>query len=264
MPFVTATDGARLYYEVTGAGTPLLLIAGQAQDRAQWAGVRDDFAAHHHVIVFDHRGTGDSDKPAQPAYSTRGFANDAIAILDALGVARAHVYGTSMGGRVGQWLAIEHAARVGALILGCTTPGDAHGVARSPEVSAALASGDPARLLPHLVSPEWAATHQAFLRNVTMELLSRPVPPHARRLHYQASEAHDAWDQLPSITAPTLIVHGSADQVNLPANAQLLAQRIPGAELHIIPGGRHAYHWEYRPGASDLVLAFLARYPITA
>lgn len=264
MPFFTATDGARLYYEVTGEGAPLLLVAGQAQDRANWTGARDDFAARHRVIVFDHRGTGDSDKPEQPAYSTRGFANDAIALLDALGIARAHVYGTSMGGRITQWLAVDHPERVGAIVLGCTTPGNAHGVARAPEVSAVLASGDPARMMPYMVSPAWAAAHQPFLRSVTADILSRPVPPHARKLHYLASEAHDTWDQLPSITAPTLVLHGSADEVNLPANAQLIAQRIPGAALHIIPDARHAYHWECRPSASDLVLAFLARHPIAA
>src|SRR4051812_10351028 len=127
MPFAIARDGARISYDASGAGPPLLLVAGQASDRSLWSYVRDDFAAHHRVIVFDHRGTGESDQPEDAPYSTRGFANDAVAVLDAAGVARAHVYGISMGGRIGQWLAIDHAARVGALVLGCTTPGNAHG-----------------------------------------------------------------------------------------------------------------------------------------
>lgn len=262
MPFARAADGTRLYYEVMGSGPPLLLVAGQAQDRGVWAGARDDFAARHRVIVFDHRGTGDSDKPAQPPYSTRGFAGDAIAILDELGVARAHVYGVSMGGRIGQWLAIDHAARVGALVLGCTTPGNAHGVPRPPEVTPALTSGDPLRMLPYLVTPAWAEAHPAFLHGVAAGVASRPVPAYARQLHYQASEAHDAWDQLPAITAPTLVIHGADDLVNVPENAPLLADRIAGAELHLLPGARHAYFWEFRPGASDLVLEFLSRHAV--
>jgi pimeloyl-ACP methyl ester carboxylesterase len=262
MPVATAADGSRLSYDVIGAGPPLLLVAGQASDRSVWAGVRDDFAARHRVVVFDHRGTGDSDKPAQPPYSTRGFAADAVAVLDAAGIARAHVYGISMGGRIGQWLAIDHPARLGALVLGCTTPGNAHGVRRPPEVDPELASGDPARLSPYLVSPEWAMAHPQLLAVWAAAARARPVPPHARRLHYQASEAHDAWDLLPTITAPTLIVHGSADQVNVAANAPLLAERIPGAVVHLIAGARHAYFWEYRPFASELVLDFLARHPL--
>ena len=258
MPFAIADDGARIWYDVIGAGPPLLLVAGQASDRSLWDLVRDDFAAHHRVIVFDHRGTGESDKPETAPYSTRGFARDAIAVLDAAGAPRAHVYGISMGGRIGQWLAIDHAARVGALVLGCTTPGNAHGVRRPPAVDPELASGDPARLLPYLVSPGWARAHPQVLADQAAAAERHPVPPGARRQHYLASEGHDAWDRLPEITAPTLVIHGSDDEVNVPANAGLLVARIPRAELHLIAGARHAYFWEYREAASARVLAFLA------
>jgi len=260
MPFATAGDGARLFYDVLGVGPPMLLVAGQACDHRTWTSVRDDFAAHHRVIVFDHRGTGDSDKPEAPPYSTRGFAADAVAVLDDLGVARAHVYGTSMGGRIGQWLAIDHAARVGALVLGCTTPGNAHGVRRPREVDPELASGDPARMLPFQVTPGWSASHPEYLAERIAAQRDHPVPPYARRLHYLASEAHDAWDLLPTITAPTLVVHGSDDQVNVAANAPILAARIPRAEVHIVAGARHAYLMEHREEASRVVLAFLDRH----
>jgi pimeloyl-ACP methyl ester carboxylesterase len=264
MPFATAGDGTRLFYEVRGAGPPVLLVSGQAGDHSVWVGTCDDLAAHHRVIVFDHRGTGDSDKPEDAPYSTRGFAHDAVAVLDAAGVGRAHVYGISMGGRIGQWLGIDQPGRIGALVLGCTTPGNAHGVRRPREVDPELASGDPDRLLPYLVSPEWAAAHPAVVAAWRARARDRPVPPGARRLHYLASEGHDAWDLLPAITAPTLIVHGTADLVNVPANAPLLAARIPGAALHLIDGARHAYFWEYRPVASQVVLDFLARHPLDA
>src|SRR5205085_6154041 len=69
MPFVTVPDGACLYYEERGAGEPLLLISGNGRDHTDWNGVRDDFADRYHVIVFDHRGTGQSDKSDAPPYS---------------------------------------------------------------------------------------------------------------------------------------------------------------------------------------------------
>lgn len=256
MGIAIAEDGARIAYEDGGAGPPLLLIAGQAQDRHLWALVRPQLSAHHRVIAYDHRGTGDSDKPDDKPYATRSFARDAVAVLDAAGVPRAHVYGFSMGGRIAQWLAIDHAARVAGLVLGATTPGNAHGVRRPPEVDPELASGDPVRLLPYLVSPAWARANTAFLR--ANAAAGARVPAAARRRHFEASEAHDAWDRLPDITAPTLIVHGTDDQVNVPANAERLAARIPGAQLHWVAGARHAYVWEHAEASSARVRDFLA------
>ena len=263
MPFATAADGTRLYFECHGTGPSLLLLAGQASDHREWYGVCADFAAHHRVIVLDYRGTGQSDKPSAPAYSTRGFAQDAVAVLDQLGLDRAHAYGISMGGRVAQWLGIDHPQRLGALVLGATTPGNAHGVARDPAITQAMQRGDWASLRHTLASPSWMADHPEFeARMAAMD--ARPAPAFARRLHYQASEGHDSWLALDRITAPTLVLHGSNDEINPSANGVLLAERIPGAELQLIDGARHSYFEEYRTVASQLVLDFLRRHPLHA
>jgi 3-oxoadipate enol-lactonase len=267
MPFCNMTDGVRLYYETLGAGEPLLLLPGQAQDHHAWIGLRDDFAKTHQVIVFDPRGTGASDKPAEPAYSTRIFARDAIALLDELGIPRSHIYGISLGGRVCQWLAIEFAPRVGAVVLGCTTPGNRHGVPRPPEVDAIFhellwnpkAMG---AMLELLLSPEWIAAHPEYVNGPA--LMGPPLPRHARKLHYLASEAHDSWDQLPGIARPVLVIHGSNDRVNMTANAPLLAARIPNAELHIVEGGRHLYHVEFCDEAGHVVRDFLRRHALAS
>jgi pimeloyl-ACP methyl ester carboxylesterase len=265
MPYATTLDGIRLYYEESGTGAPLLLINGQGGDHTGWDTVRADFSPHYRVIVYDHRGTGQSDKPAEPPYTTRGFAQDAIDILDHLHIPRTHAYGISMGGRICQWLGIEHADRIGALVLGCTTPGNAHGVRRPADVDQKMANRptDPQAamndLLDTLVSPAWVAKHPGF---VTQRLQRQALPPYAQKLHYQASEGHDTWDLLPTIIAPTLVIHGSEDQVNVTANAYLLAERIPGAEIYIVEGGRHLYFIEFRQEASRVVNQFLARHPL--
>lgn len=267
MPFATATGGIRLYYEEIGQGEPLLLINGQGGDHTGWDGVRDDFAGRYRVIVFDHRGTGQSDKPTEPPYSTRGFAQDVISILDHLNIPRAHAYGISMGGRIAQWLGIDHADRVGALVLGCTTPGNAHGVRRPAEVDAAMTnrSADPQEALNAMLNtvftPGWIEAHP----EVVERMIQTPqIPAYAQRLHYLASEGHDSWDLLPTIKAPTLVIHGSDDRLNPTANAYLLAERIPGAELYIVEGGRHGYFVEFREEASRVVNEFLARHPLSS
>jgi pimeloyl-ACP methyl ester carboxylesterase len=208
MPFATAQDGVKLYYDTLGDGDPLLLIMGQGSDHHGWDEVRGDFAKRYQVIVYDHRGTGQSDKPEHPPYSTRGFAQDAVAILDHLGIPCAHAYGVSMGGRIGQWLAIDHPTRIGAVVLGCTTPGNAHGVPRPKEVDAIMRSDNADALLNALVSPEWLASHPEFLEKWE-ERRKHPIPAHAQKLHYLASENHDAWEALSGIRTPALVIHGS-------------------------------------------------------
>ncbi|MEO3875250.1 alpha/beta fold hydrolase [Nonomuraea sp. B12E4] len=257
MPYATTPGGVKLSYQVRGDGPPLVLLPGQANDHRWWDPVRADFDAAYRTITFDYRGTGESDKPDEP-YTTRGFATDVLVVLDELGIDRARVYGTSMGGRVAQWLAADHPGRVTALVLGCSSPGGAHGIERDNGVRRSLAQPDRAAaeraLLELMYTPGWLATHPGPYHTIG----DPGMPAHARRRHLAASAGHDAWDALPSIAAPTLVVHGTDDVFNPAANAPLLAGRVPGAELRLIEGARHAYFEEFREVASPLVLDFLA------
>ncbi|MDH6622627.1 pimeloyl-ACP methyl ester carboxylesterase [Streptomyces sp. LBL] len=251
-----AQDGTALAYQLQGDGFPLVLLAGQANNHHWWDGVREDFCATHSTITLDYRGTGASDKPEGP-YSTRQFAEDVLTVLDDLGIERADVYGTSMGGRVAQWVAARHPDRIRRLVLGCTSPGGPHAVERDNTVRRALAQADPEtarRALTELMySPAWLAGHPG-----PYGTLGDPgMPPHARRGHLVASNEHDAWDVLPFISAPTLILHGDQDRLTPPDNAPLLATRIHDARTHIFPGARHAYFEECRSEAGELVRAFL-------
>ena len=266
MPFATAPDDARIAYEVhepaqgrdaVGDGEPLLLLSGQGLDRHMWDRAGPDFvAAGFRVLTWDYRGTGESDAPDAP-YSTRGFAADAAAVLDAAGVERAHAYGISMGGRVAQWLALDHADRVGALVLGATTPGNSRGVARDAEADRLLRTGDPAGLADLIASPAFFAAHPE-----ATAFVQRSLRPHARRLHFQASAEHSTWELLPAIAVPTLVLHGGEDRLNPTANAALIAELIPEAELAIIPGARHGYIEEFREEADRIVVEFLKRHPL--
>ncbi|KNB54102.1 alpha/beta fold hydrolase [Streptomyces caatingaensis] len=256
MTYAVSPDGTRIAYQLRGQGPPLVLLAGQANNHHWWDAVRADFHAARSTLTLDYRGTGDSDKPDAP-YSTELFAQDVVAVLDELGIDRADVYGTSMGGRVAQQIAARHPRRVGALVLGCTSPGGPHGVERGDDVRRALAQPRPGAarraLLELMYTPGWLASHPG-----PYHTLGDPrMPAHARRRHLAASARHDAWDLLPGIGAPTLVVHGSDDLLNPTANAALLAGRIPGARLHLIPQGRHAYFEECRAHAGPLVLDFL-------
>ena len=138
--YARTPDGATLAVQVTGpaSGPPLLLLPGQANSHRWWDGLRDALSVVHRTITFDYRGTGDTEAPTE-GWSTASFAADAVTVLEHLGIATADVYGTSMGGRVAQMIAIDHPEAVGHLVLGCSSPGGPHAVERSNEVRRRLA-----------------------------------------------------------------------------------------------------------------------------
>lgn len=248
-----AMDGARIAWNQSGRGEPLLLISGQSVRHTAWDPILPALVQQHRVITFDHRGIGDSDQGSENSYSTRGFARDALAVLDAAGVDTAHVFGHSMGGRIAQWLAIDHPGRLGSVVLAATTAGDSRGAPRTAGAAADLASGDPDRLARQFFRPGHAHDAAAFFDVTT--------PRRIKRLHFQASRLHDTWDRLSTITSPTLIIHGTDDQVTPPDNAIRMAGLIPTAELILLPAARHGFHLDC-PGATDLVVDFLRRHPI--
>ena len=268
MAYASAAGGCQIWYDERGSGEPLLLVSGQASDHRMWDEVRPSFERRHRVLVYDHRGTGKSDAPLEPPYSIELFAADAIAVLDAAGIGRAHIYGISMGGRIAQRLAIGHPDRVGAVVLGATSPGDGHGVRRSPEVDAKFRATQPDErfrmLIDEIYTPEFQKARPDVVEKFRRSVVLEPPLPEILKLHYLASQGHEAWEELPLITAPVLVIHGTDDTVNPTANAPLLAERIPAAELYIIGGARHGYHVERHPEASEAVLDFLARHPIAA
>lgn len=261
MAFAVTPDGLRLHYKRLGVGEPLLLLAGQSSDHREWDRVAQDFMKDFEVIVWDYRGTGQSGKSVSETYSTRGFASDALAVLDACGHVRAHVYGFSMGGRVAQWLAIDHPARIGALVLGATSPGNKHGVPREARVDQVLRGIDMNAVLLTSFTPDWIRANGSLVEAIAA-LWSRELPSQVRSLHYQASEGHDSWNCLPLIKAPTLVLHGSDDEINPASNAELLSRRIPDAQLQLLQGARHYYFEELRSYSHQLVRNFLLAHPL--
>jgi pimeloyl-ACP methyl ester carboxylesterase len=249
-----APDGARLAYQLRGPADapPLLLLSGQANSHRWWVRLRVPFADVFRTITFDYRGTGRTECELGD-WSTASFAGDAAVVLDHLGYETAAVYGTSMGGRVAQMLALR--GRVSRLALACTTPGGPHAVERGPDVRRALANPDRAArravLLELMYTPAWRGTSSTLLGDPTMSAA-------ASRAHLRVSGRHDAYDALPSLEVPTLVLHGSDDRMAPVENAQILAERIPGARLHVLDGGRHGFFDEFAGEVTPAVREFLA------
>ena len=120
MPFATV-NGIKINYKVEGEGNPLVMIMGFGSPRSGWSSQIPFFKKHFRVVTFDNRGAGKSDKPAGP-YTTKMMADDAVKLMDALGIQKADIVGASMGGMIAQELAINYPEKAGKLVLACTYP----------------------------------------------------------------------------------------------------------------------------------------------
>jgi 3-oxoadipate enol-lactonase len=245
MPIVR-TDRIELCVERAGSGPPLLFISGTGGDLRNKPNVFDGpLARSFDLLAYDQRGLGRSEKP-DLAYSMADYADDAAALMEALGWDEALVVGVSFGGMVAQELALRHPGRVTRLVLACTSPGGAGGASFPFHEIEHLKGEARARYLIPISDVRrddaWAQGHpEAYAQLV--ELGSRDPfaeePGHAVGAHRQleARAAHDTWERLADIGCPVMIAAGRYDGIALPETQARMAERIPGATLQFFDGG---------------------------
>ncbi len=259
------SNGIEIYYEEHGSGEPLLLIMGWGGNAATWHPQLAGLAEQFRVITFDNRGVGRSSSPEGP-YSAPQMAEDVVGLLDALEVRRAHVFGISMGGMIAQELAIEHPRRVDKLILGCTTPGScrAAGVARlHSDISSFRDSDGQGSLewlsdfLKRLWTEDAVMKSTSELQDFVLSLIRFPPTAHGLRNQADAVLGHDAYDRLDQIRHRTLVMTGDEDMLIDPKNSEILAKRIPDAQLLIFKGLRHAFHLERPDLSNNAIIEFI-------
>jgi pimeloyl-ACP methyl ester carboxylesterase len=256
---IADSQGVRIAWESHGDGSPLLLVQGLGYGRWGWQPIVPLLAQRHRVLVFDNRGIGDSDKPPGP-YTAAQMAGDALAVLDAAGVERAHVLGASLGGAVAQELALRHAERLEKLVLVATMSGmtNMHPIpAQTMQLMAEAATLEPAVALRRFVENALEPEPDPALVDRLVELrTANPPDPAGWAAQAGIWSSFDVWDELQSIDAPTLVVQGEGDVVVDPRNAPLLAERIPGARLQLVAGG-HLFLWNRPAEFAGLVMEFL-------
>jgi 3-oxoadipate enol-lactonase len=219
---VEIAGGGCLAYEIHGRieeAIPLLLIRPLGGTMALWGSFRAALARTFPIIAFDLRGTGGSgDDAGWP--STRAIAADAVALLDHLGVSRAHVFGISLGGMAATWMGIQAGHRISKLILASAPPRGLDltraGAGRGLAMAACFAhrAGDvEARLVHRMLSSRYRSEHPEHLRRIEAQIREQPASRRTLLRLAAAGGLHDARDRLHDINAPCLVLAGALDEL---------------------------------------------------
>jgi|SRR5581483_4420781 len=244
-------NGIDLYYERHGeAGEPLVFVHGYTGDITDWRFQVPEFARTHRVLIFDNRGHGRSEAPAdRTSYTIEQMADDAEALIEYVGFERYHLLGHSMGGAIAQEIALRNPARLLSLTLEDTSYRFAFN--RSPAMSQFLA-------LRHRIAQEQGMAAVAALPQVV------PSPPHMpadrkaetdERLARMSVDAFlGAWaalenwpgteERLRALAVPALLIYGDLDAPPLVEAMRRMALLIPKATLEVVPEAGHSPQYE--------------------
>ncbi len=266
MPKVRA-GSITLNYDQQGNGEPLVLIPYLAADYACYAFQVPDYSKHFTCVSVDLRGTGESDKPSG-VYSTEMFADDVAALMQAIGIHQAHVYGLSLGAATGIWLAAKYPEHVKSLSLHSGwSKSDAYlkTVVQGWQVMARAINSMPEVVIqgifPWCFTPELYAQKPDYIQALSDFVRSRPKQPvDAFVQESDAVMTHDAEAQLGKIRAPTQITFGRHDMVTSTRFADRLKNGIKHSELHIFEDCSHAPLYENVPAFNEKTLAFLRKH----
>jgi pimeloyl-ACP methyl ester carboxylesterase len=270
MPKIKANN-ITINYNQQGSGEPIILIPFLTADHACYAFQVAEYAKHYTCISLDLRGTGESDK-TEGAYSTEDLADDVASFMTALGIAKAHITGLSLGAAAGMWLAAKYPDRVASLSLHsgwAKTDAYLRAVVECLRVAVNAVGNVPETavlaLFPLCLTPELYAARPDYIRSLADFVRSRPAQ--SVESFMQQSNAvitHDAGAQLSRITAQTLITFGQRDLATSTRFADRMKTGIRNSELLIFDGCSHAPIYEKVEEFNAKTLDFLQRHTADA
>jgi 3-oxoadipate enol-lactonase len=264
MPYFTVRD-IDIFFDRAGAGPPLLAISGSGGDLRRKPNLLESpLLKAFDVLAYDQRGLGRTSKPNK-AYLMADYADDAAALLDAVGWKRVRVVGVSFGGMVALEMVLRHPDRVSKLALCATSPGGEGGSSYPHHSLQNLSAHERARVMVSISDTRrnagWAAENPGELEELIRKFSDDPFaeePGHQSGISrlLEARRQHDTWERLAQIRCPVLTCCGRYDGIALRSSQELTVGRIPGATLRIFEGG-HQFLWEDTSAFAEIV-RFLA------
>ena len=252
---VAKVNGIKINYRVEGKGQPLVLISGASSTLRLWKPQVEPFTAHFKLIRFDNRGAGKSDKP-EGSYSTREMAEDTIGLMDYLGIDKAIILGTSIGGMIAQEIAINYPQRVIRLLL-CSTCACQDNENGFTVENAELQGLPSLRRLRGVLYLCFNSSLRSLFQFIRTCLALNKAKVRGMKEQYDASANHNSLDRLHLIKTPTLVVVGTNDRLVRPSSSEVLATKIPQAKLVKVANGSHKMNLEMSNAFNTEVLNFL-------
>ena len=249
-------NGIDIHCEISGSGPWLTLSHSLSCDLSMWQPQLSALEKHFTVLRYDTRGHGGTDAPAG-AYTFDQLSDDVLGLLDALKIERTHYCGLSMGGMIGQHLALKAPRRIDRLVLADTTsrmPPEA-GPLWAERIRIAQEQGMAAHVQPTLerwFTAPYRAAHPEVMERIGTLIRNTPVAGYVGCA--QAIARIDVTDRLNGIKAPTLVIVGRDDIGTPPAMSEVIAAAIPGARLEVISDASHLSNIEQADAFNRLLL----------
>ncbi|SNT45429.1 3-oxoadipate enol-lactonase / 4-carboxymuconolactone decarboxylase [Rhodococcoides kyotonense] len=250
----TASMPVELAHDLVEATTPstctVVLIGSLGSDRSMWNPQIHALTTVADVVAVDLRGHGGSPAPTGP-YTVAELAEDVLAVLDSLGRERVHVVGLSLGGAVGQWLAVHRPKRVDSLTLLCTSARFGEPQGWSDRAATVRSSGTES--LADAVIARWF-TSEFDGDTATFRHMISSTPDEG---YAACCEALAEWDNradLATITTPTLVIAGEQDPATTPEDMRILADGIPDSKFHVLSPAAHLANIEQAEQVSQLLV----------
>ncbi len=252
-----------LSVEQRGDGDAVVLVAGGFMDMDQWEAQMDALGGPYRVIRFDHRGVGESEKPTE-GYSIEQLAADTAALITALDAGPCVLWGNSLGGLVALEVALRFPETVRALVLSASSAGakgepTPQATQNAMFAGAALPVEQVAEALMHvLFATSYPSEHPEAVQRAVRKRQQHPGPMIASMGPLQSAMKYEPLGRLGEVTAPALILHGEEDRLIPVANARLLGEALPNAEVVIVERAGHALVVEASATVNAAVEGFIS------
>jgi len=260
---IARIEKLNIYYEIIGRGAPLVMIRGVSSNSDHWYEQVPVLSKKFQLLVFDNRGIARSSDPGG-SFSTKDMAADTIALMNAVGIKKAHVLGYSMGGMIAQEIALANPEKINGLILVATDCGISLRIKARPECSRLFSemirlgtSEAKTAAAACLFAKRTFESRPDIIQRYTEVSLRFPASQKILERQWEAITRHDACSRLQNIAAPTLAITASEDVLIPPENSRVLAERIPDAQMRSIDGGGHMFVIEQPVQFNEAVIGFL-------